>query len=352
MAKRRIGVSMVGLAHQRTSGLERYGVDLINSLRHEAHDDWEIVPFVHSWAAGILGGDCVVVPSHLPRPVALEAWLPLAAKKSRVKLMHGTGFGIPPQVPCPFTLTVQDLISWELPDTITRGNRYYFRSMMERAIRGKRLAGAVATTRSTAEAFVSRFDVGVPVSVARIGLAEWWQTQQPGGPWGRNGPLRLLTVGTLEPRKGLHRIARACELLDDAGISYEWRLAGRAGWGAMDVPPQLEVLGRVSDEELREEYDRADVLVSASSQEGFNLPALEGLSRGCGLVLSDVPVHRELFSPFASLFPLGDEDALGRELIRTQRPDSARRQAAKRHSGLFSWRESSQSIFELWDKVL
>ena len=343
---------MVGLSEARTTGLERYGLELISSLRRYTSEDWQIVPFVHPWAAEVLGGDCVVVPEKMPRPAALEAWLPVAAKRAGIALMHGTGFGVPTQTPTPIVLTVQDLISWEIPDSLTRGNRLYFRPLMERSIRSRRLAGVVATSETTARGFGMRFPARVPVKIARIGIGDWWFETEGSARPERDGGVRILTVGTLEPRKGLQRMVRACEILDDAGVLYEWRHVGRSGWGDMQLPPRIELLGVLSDELLRAEYDRADLLVSASTQEGFNLPALEGTARGCRLVLSDLPVHRELFSRVATYFSLSGMDSLGRTLLETAAPTVAQRERSKAVATEFSWSEACVSISSLWRGIL
>jgi glycosyltransferase involved in cell wall biosynthesis len=42
-------------------------------------------------------------------------------------------------------------------------------------------------------------------------------------------------------------------------------------------------------------YQRAEVFVSISAYEGFNLPILEALFFQCQVLCSDIPVHRELY---------------------------------------------------------
>lgn len=74
--------------------------------------------------------------------------------------------------------------------------------------------------------------------------------------------------------------------------------------------------GLVSREALIRLYRGATAFISLSTFEGFNLSAAEAATLGVPLVLSDIPVHRELFGGYA--FLVGDEApdlaALGRYL--------------------------------------
>jgi glycosyltransferase involved in cell wall biosynthesis len=74
--------------------------------------------------------------------------------------------------------------------------------------------------------------------------------------------------------------------------------------------------GLVSREALIRLYGGATAFISLSTFEGFNLSAAEAATLGVPLVLSDIPVHRELFGGYA--FLVGDAacdlDELGRYL--------------------------------------
>ena len=59
---------------------------------------------------------------------------------------------------------------------------------------------------------------------------------------------------------------------------------------------QIELVGRVNDEQLREYYDSCDIYTTASTWEFFNLPLLESMSCGKPILVSDLPVHQEIIS--------------------------------------------------------
>lgn len=119
----------------------------------------------------------------------------------------------------------------------------------------------------------------------------------------REGPMRVLSVGTLEPRKAYHEILDACEQLWREGVALEWTLIGRRGWGVdgfierlrgrIDEGAPLRWLEDVNDAVLLSAYDSHDVLVQASLGEGFGLPVAEALGRGLPVIARDLPVFRE-----------------------------------------------------------
>ncbi|MGL6290244.1 MAG: glycosyltransferase [Silanimonas sp.] len=138
----------------------------------------------------------------------------------------------------------------------------------------------------------------------------------PGSSAGRraraDGPLRILSVGTLEPRKAYPEVLDAVEQLQRQGIPVEWTVVGRRGWGvdafvgrlekSLDDRAGLRWLDDADDARLLFAYDTHDVLVQASLGEGFGLPIAEALARGLPVVARDLPVFREAGGDSARYF--------------------------------------------------
>jgi glycosyltransferase involved in cell wall biosynthesis len=112
---------------------------------------------------------------------------------------------------------------------------------------------------------------------------------QPGPAPGE--PLRLLAIGTWEPRKNYPRVLRA--LMEARRLSpdrpIELAVVGRrAGYEALDA--EIERLAaeagavtlhqHLSDEDVLALYRRSHATIFASWEEGFGLPVLESLWRG------------------------------------------------------------------------
>ena len=125
----------------------------------------------------------------------------------------------------------------------------------------------------------------------------------------------LLAVGTLEPRKNYQKLVAA--FLTPELKSKNLVIVGRYGWkshGALRLMNNSEsrnihYLGQVCDGSLVELYKASEAFVSASLDEGFNIPAMEARTFGAKLILSDTQVHRELHKG-ATFFDPVDVDSI------------------------------------------
>lgn len=107
---------------------------------------------------------------------------------------------------------------------------------------------------------------------------------------GVDGPLRLVFVGNVVPRKGLHTLVEALGHLD----TTEWELTvvgdatahpaytGRVRRivGATGVGDRVALVGRLPDDALAETLAESHVLAVPSTYEGYGIVYLEGMSFG------------------------------------------------------------------------
>jgi glycosyltransferase involved in cell wall biosynthesis len=120
----------------------------------------------------------------------------------------------------------------------------------------------------------------------------------------------VLSVGTIEPRKNYVRLVKAWDLIPRS-IKGKTRLliAGAIGWESkrniewIRDHNDIDLLGRVSKEELRELYNTAKFFVYPSLYEGFGLPPLEAMACGCHTFTSYVSSLPEVASINAVLKP-------------------------------------------------
>ena len=167
------------------------------------------------------------------------------------------------------------------------------------------------------------------------------------------GSIRLLMVGTLEPRKGYAQMLDAFDLLLAHQTSVELLIVGHAGWltdeviGRINHHSQyglrLHWLSDADDATLAAAYRDADLLVMASQGEGYGLPIGEAGRLGCALLLRDLPVFHEVAGESADYFSGDTGQALAAALqgwIGGQ-AGSATGRATKHWP---SWRESAVSM--------
>ena len=174
-----------------------------------------------------------------------------------------------------------------------------------------------------------------------------------------------LFVGTLEPRKNLATLLAAWRELradrDDAGGGAPPLLiAGPRGWRARDLRRQLaeaeregwlRYLGYVTPAELAALYRGAAVVALPSLYEGFGMPAVEALAAGAPLVLSDLPVFREVAGDAALYAPANRPD-LWRDRLRQILADNTLRrdlaQRARERAAHFDWNRAAAATADAW----
>lgn len=74
-----------------------------------------------------------------------------------------------------------------------------------------------------------------------------------------------------------------------------------------DLQDRVKLLPGVAAEQLERMLKSSFALVSTSLMEGCNYPVLEAMAEGIPVVVSDIPVHRELYSDAALIWPLDDD---------------------------------------------
>ena len=137
----------------------------------------------------------------------------------------------------------------------------------------------------------------------------------------------ILFVGNIKKHKGLSTLLKAFKLVLSHGIQTKLMIVGnsenfRTGdtqiWTQISECPKDSVVftGRISDSDLNEVYAMAKVLVQPSLYEGFGMPPLEALNLDTDVVLSDIPVFKEIYNGFpVTFFKCQDADDLAQKLI-------------------------------------
>jgi glycosyltransferase involved in cell wall biosynthesis len=112
-------------------------------------------------------------------------------------------------------------------------------------------------------------------------------------------PLRLVALGTVEPRKNFKAAAALVAALRETGFAdATLDIVGRRGWGddwqALEATPGVTLHDYQPTERVRQLLDAADLFVCTSHDEGLGLPLLEAQYAGLPIVAPDAPIFREV----------------------------------------------------------
>jgi glycosyltransferase involved in cell wall biosynthesis len=131
--------------------------------------------------------------------------------------------------------------------------------------------------------------------------------------------LRLIALGTIEPRKNLLAAADLVNALRARG--YEGArldIVGRFGWGReidkLQKNMAVTLHGYQPVEKIRELMSRADLFINTSHDEGLGLPLLEAQYAGLPVIAPRAEVFREVLADSGLLIDV-DEPGESAELI-------------------------------------
>jgi glycosyltransferase involved in cell wall biosynthesis len=112
-------------------------------------------------------------------------------------------------------------------------------------------------------------------------------------------PLRLVTLGTVEPRKNFVSAARIIRALRARGFpDATLDIVGRRGWGddwrTLEAFPGVTLHGYQPREGVRQLLQDADIFICTSHDEGLGLPLLEAQYGGLPIVAPDASIFHEV----------------------------------------------------------
>jgi glycosyltransferase involved in cell wall biosynthesis len=166
----------------------------------------------------------------------------------------------------------------------------------------------------------------------------------------RSGPVSrsLVYMGSFMGYKNVDTLVHAMARLPEYELHLMSRVtdAERARLTALEPSAGLVFHNGASDEEYAGELSRATALVTASLDEGFGIPLVESMSLGIPVVVSDIPIFREIGGSAALFFDATNADALVTEVRRLEQSGvwADRSAASRREAARFTWSASADHL--------
>ncbi|WP_369139990.1 glycosyltransferase family 4 protein [Modestobacter versicolor] len=346
-------------------GTGRYARELAGALGATAADGDRVEAWT-AWHRDTSAAGPAVHRLPLPRRPLVLAWERGLRRPvpTGVDLVHAPTLLAPVGVRVPLVVTVHDAVPWTHPDALTPRGVAWHRRMA--GLVAARADAVVVPTRAVADA-LDRF---VPLRrVAVVGEGVSGDLAEPADAAARAVRLGLpeqgflLSLATLEPRKGLDVLVEA---LARPGVpDLPLLVVGQPGWGDVDLAEltrraglpadRVRPLGRLSDPDLAVVLHRARLLVMPSRAEGFGLPVLEAMHAGTPVVCSDDPALAEVGGDAVVTAAVGDPAALAAALTRVLGDDALRAGMSARgrvRAATQTWTGAAEQLWALYRELV
>ncbi len=231
-------------------------------------------------------------------------------------------FIIPIGITVPVHIVMHDLIFLDVKETVKGKIDYFIKKFLLK--RGMKKAQSVACvsefTKSRCEYYYPKYAEKCYVNYNGLSkdIKDYKRTHM-----NAEKENTVVYVGNIKRHKGLHTLLRAFSTVKNSSLKLKI-IGEREGFlTGLELNENdyanVEFMGRLDNEALFLQIQRAKFLVQPSVYEGFGLPPLEALYLGTQPILSGIAVFREIYSDFPVKY-FTDEEDLAEKLSQEPEP--------------------------------
>lgn len=374
----RVGANLLWLVPGVVGGSEEYTTRLLRAAQERFGSSFDITLFVNESFPAVYPDlvaqyRTVVAPVSGANKVARvgceTTWLSYQARRRRLDLVHHLGGVVPLVRGTPTVLTLHDLQPLALPEFFHPAKRAFHRVMLPWSVRA---ADRIVTLTEH-----TRQDLAL-----RLGVDPARVTVVPSGIHVSQGPVDPALVASVRERYRLdgrsffvypaityphknhvmlvHAFARVVAAHPDVVLV----LTGGAAQCEAEVHKVVDDLGlrasvrrpgRIPAEDLDVLYREATALTFPSRFEGFGLPVLEAMARGCPVIAAAATALPEVIGDAGVLVPPRDvaEWSVAMErMIEQPTLRAAAMAAGYARAQSFTWEAAADALAGVWREVL
>lgn len=326
---------------QKMSGVQRYASELI---RHYAaiNPDVTLVAPAEGQLNSLYNMPCNIVATGSKAGLLWEQWqLPRFAAKQQQLLLNLCN--VAPVMYKNKITCIHDIAFIRYPQFFSKAFYYYYKSMMPLIIRSSK---HIITVSEFSKAELMDYYKLRDEQISVIPNAGFLTVQSVAAPMVQ-APY-FLFVGSVDPRKNLLLLLQAYSAaqltqtqLVIAGAAYKsFNPELLQQLEQFKANPMIHFAGAVTNEELASLYQHAKAVIVPSLYEGFGLPVAEGLSAGCQVIASDIPIFREVAGEHAFYFK--DKQTLTSLLLLLDKQDKRLNESGRDYVlARYSWKQSA-----------
>ncbi len=367
--KLRLAIDINSAAQPCKSGVGYYTLGLLQALAQYHSEELEITAHYYNF----LGRQKIAaLPSHpaihykvsrlLPQKVinllrrfGLETPFELLTKKSVDIHFFPNYISQPSLFKTPSICTIHDLAFLDAPETVSDRNRNDLARFVPKSI--KRARAVATVSQFTAGRLKQAYKITQPIIVTYTPPEPAIEASADLKTLGVTKKF-ILHVGNMEPRKNIYGLVEAySQLTPELRSTYQLLLAGGSGWKSEAIQQKITeargqgldivTTGYVSDEQRSTLYAQASLFVFPSFYEGQGIPPLEAMAAGVPVIVSDIPVLREVCAEAANYCDPKNSSSIAQAMSAALTNEAQRQtliKAGKARAGQFSWQQLADTI--------
>ncbi len=162
---------------------------------------------------------------------------------------------------------------------------------------------------------------------------------------------RLIYMGSFAQHKNVETLVRALAFLPEYELHMMSRIAPevRAHLDSLVADANIIFHDGVTDEAYLALLGESTALVTASRDEGFGIPLIEAMAVGTPIVVSDIPIFREIGDKAGSYANPDDAASFAQAIRDLEKANEweARSVASTNRAAEFSWDKSARKLFDV-----
>jgi glycosyltransferase involved in cell wall biosynthesis len=297
---------------------------------------------------------------------------PSLIRREKIDLMHFPHFNVPLATPCPYVVTIHDLILFRFPtrrasklSPLFYAIKYLaYRIVIRRAV--SRANRIIAVSECTKQDLLRAFRIPSEKIAVTYEAADLppEALAKGGAPLTEHGITKpyFLYVGNAYPHKNLESLLAAFKAVRRDGLDAQLVLVGRSDYFYERLKREADRLGLTEsadvvfygfaeDRDLPGLYRQARAYVFPSFIEGFGLPALEAMRHGTPVAASDSSCLPEILADAAAYFRPDDIASMAGTLKKVFEDETLRGSLSEKgyaRVAKFSWQECALKTYGVY----
>ena len=231
----------------------------------------------------------------------------ILGKINKFDIYYSPYFNIPNGIKIPVFTTIHDIVFPDMPELTSSigltARMFFYRRA---AHRSKAIFTVSQFSKSRIEHYLGKKINVINASNAVKNPPFQEKTKN-------NKKKKILFIGNIKKHKGLNLLLNAFTKCQSEGLDYELVVVGvKDNFRSRDLETatrlnnlenrKIKFTGYISDEEKNRLLAEAALLVQPSLYEGFGYPPLEAMLSGTQVLISDIPVFKEVYDSFPVVF--------------------------------------------------